>query len=247
MKRIGAFASIGILLALAEIAGAATHRSVHALESALNAALEDDDPITLVEGTDFESLPGTVIFVSRNEGRRRMIAIARAGDPELCMLFIPSWEAWITVTTVRRMDEAWSESKYTQAVLALQRGSEFWHTHNNLPDPEHAPRDAEEVRQQALWWTMPWISDLHQIYDFEHDMPFVRFRGVVAHIYGTTTYFRDENLSEEWAQPIYIRFALGKEAENLRIKAGNNTSLQDLKEFAATYRGIIRLSFERVR
>lgn len=220
---------------------ASDHKSLAKLQATLDGALEDDEAINLVASTDFLSPPGSVIFTSRAEGSRRMVALARSGEPELSMLFLPRWKAWITDTTVRMRDRARIDTRYATAALVLDMEAELWHTHNNVGD-ELA--DDHKLFKQSLRWTMPSSDDLLQLYEFKRDIPGARLRGVIASIYGLTMYGGPDDPS--WAQALYVRFALRTEAEKLHDEAGE-LSVKKLSGYARAHDGFMRLEFKRMR
>lgn len=222
------------------MAGAAMgQEQVAALQASLDGALQDDPPIVLVVGTDFSAEPGTVIFLSRDAGMRRMVALARSGEPELSMLFLPRWEAWITETKVRMPDETRIDTRYIAAALAREVEVELWHTHNDIGEELV---DAEERRKRSLRWAMPSAEDFLQLCEFARDIPNAGARGVVAGIYGVTEYWNDD---PQWAQPLYVRFALRNEAEQLNHRVGDE-SIAGLQKFAGAHRGVMRLRFTPV-
>ena len=212
-------------------------QSVKALQYSLNFALEDDELIILTPGTDFLASPGTVIFLPRKLGMERMIKLARTGEPELSMLFIPRWEAWITDTVVREIYENRIDIKYALAALASEIDTELWHTHNDIGEEL---TDERERQKRSLRWTMPSSADLNQIYEFARIIPDAKFSGVIAHIYGTTTYWND---SPSWTQPTYVSYAIKEEAKRINWEAGE-LHVSQLQEFAQKHDGFMKLWFE---
>jgi hypothetical protein len=227
-----------ILLILICTVNTPSRYSVIRLQSILNNALQDNPPIVFTEGIDFKSPPGTIVFLSRKSGIEKMIKLARAGEPELSIIFLPRWKAWITVTTIRNFDETKIDSKYVFAALASKMETELWHTHNDIgQELAHY----EGCRKRSLQWIMPSPQDLLQLYGFVKDSPpGARLRGVIASIYGVLTYWNDDPL---WAQATYINYALIMEGHKLNREAGK-LLIGEFQSFAQAYKGFIRLRFE---
>lgn len=218
---------------------ASNHLTVEALQSLLDSILQDDGQIVLTEGTDFLAPPGTVIFLSRELGMERMVSFARAGEPELSMLFLPNWEAWITETVERKIAENIIDTRYTTAALVAGMEVELWHTHNDIGE---TLTDEEKLRKRSLQWTMPSSADLNQLYAFATEIPEAKFRGVIANIYGVTSYWNDNPL---WAQSTFIKFVIEEEANWLNMKA-SELSVTELGSFAENHEGFMRIQFQPV-
>jgi hypothetical protein len=208
-----------------------------ALEKSLDSALENDEPIQLTESTDFYAPHGAVIFLSRKAGTERMIAIARSGEPELCMVFLPQWNAWITDTKTRKPDESRIEPRYIVAALGAGMDVEGWHTHNNLGQ---SVSSEEEAWKRSIRWTMPSPEDLIQLYSLAREIPGGKLKGVVASIYGTMTYWNDD---PSWAAPQYVRHAIRNEGHKLNLQAGE-VPLGGLSKYAKAHKGFVKLKFE---
>ena len=221
------------------------HRPVAELQALLDRVYSDDEPIVLREGTAFDAPPGTVIFLTREEGMRRMIAVALRNEPELGMLFIPEWSAWVTHTKLRMPEDLKIDSTYAAAAYGAELEAECWHTH-----PNHGPRvSAAGLRLRLLRSTMPWIGDLHQMYAFERDLgystPTARFRGVIAHSYGITEYGRADDLGITWAQAAYPLQGLILEAGRM-IDEVQRVESSQLTATAAAHTGMVKLRITRV-
>ena len=208
------------------------------LESFLNNALETDKPIHLVIGNSFESEPGTAIFVSREEGTRRMRALACSEEPELAMIFLPQWSVWITETTLRLSDETRIDTRYLEAAVLSGAEVEHWHTHTNFSEQRFGE---EEKRKKLIQWTMPSPDDLLQLYVFYREIPEGKLTGVIASTHGITRYW---NYEPGWAGAIYVRFAVRAEAHNLYMET-RKLSVSQLSRFAQSHQGFIKLSFDR--
>ena len=209
-----------------------------ALQSSLDSALTDDAPISLSLGDDFTGPAGTVIFLSREEGAKRMIALARAGEDELAVMYLPEFGAWIIATMVRKSDEVSLDSRYAVAAIALKTDVELWHTHNDI-GPELLSEALSERR--SIGWAMPSKEDMINIYSFESLTDDAKVTGAIAGIYGVTRFWTDDSLWE--IEPIHVGYKLMGEAYTMYYKVGEITLVQ-LCGFARQYRGLIRLEFE---
>jgi hypothetical protein len=213
-----------------------THRLTQ-LQNLLDSAVQTDETIVLKPGNDFTSTPGTVIFLSRREGMKRMVELARKGEDELAMLYLPEWKAWITETKYRAPDEARIDIKFLAAALELDMETEHWHTHNNVQRIEPSP---EELKKRGLQSTMPSPEDLRQYYLFCNHYPGAKFSGVIVSIHGALKYW---NYDPEWAVPQYIGFAVLQDAHQLHFRV-SDVSPNNLPEFARSYTGHVKLNFE---
>lgn len=221
------------ILATSFLTQGCAHQRYHALERSLTLAHDSDTPLALKLGSDFLDTPGTIIFRSRREGLQHLIELARAGEPELFMIYLPMRKAWLTASTVREIDTVRLNSRYVVAALLSEPRVEIWHTHNNIGHET----DLGKKRKLERAWTMPSTGDLLQMYDYMHEIPSKTFRGCIAHIHGTTCYWND---TLNWAQPIYVRWALLLEGDRL-IDDAMNQDIADLKKFAKKHEGVFRI------
>jgi hypothetical protein len=151
------------------------------------------------------------------------------------MLYLPRWGAWITETTERTLHSLRLDSSYVLVSLATEDAVELWHTHNDVGEASDETHD-----QLTVQWTMPWIVDLLQLYEYSHDMPGPKLHCYIAHIYGVTGYWNDE---PGWAEPLYLRFALRQEAQELNIGVAD-LKVGELPSFAARHQGFVHLQFQ---
>lgn len=229
------------LLFLSGGSAQASSEDFQRLSSALLAAHDGPEPLVFQEGTDFLAPLGTIIFLSREEGIQRLVALARAGEPELAMLYLPNRGAWVTTTKERGIDTVRSDSRYVDAAMLIEPVIELWHTHNAInPDPASPPPSP----QLLLKWTMPTAQDLQQLYDNSHGISGVLVRGNIAHIYGTTEYWND---TPGWAEPRYIRTALVSLSNHIRNEVGE-MRIEDLENFPQEheeYEGMMKFRVTR--
>ncbi len=196
-----------------------------------------DSTVTLVLGTDFLSAPGTVIHLSREQGRKEMLRIARARQVEPGMLFLPELEAWITLTKYK--ENARDDGRYIDAALIAGRTVEIWHVRN-----DSVPWVANPLRQQEFSriWNFPSEASLLQLYAFAADISgsASKIRGVVVGMYGTTEYW---SADPTFGKATYQRYALAKEALTLAEQA-RIASVAELSSVADSHKGFIALRFE---
>lgn len=211
------------------------------LTAELNAALENDGEITLRNGESFTDPAGSVFFISREAGARILVQMARDGDLELGMMYLPEWGAWITYSAERERYQLTVEPLYLDAALESLRFIEIWHTHTS--DSMMVGCGSEETR--AREFAIPGPEDPVQMYLLLYDQPYAHLRGVVAGTLGITSYEPDPHLPADWAVPRYIRFALGSEVEQLRMEAGK-VSTEKLPHLIRSHVGILRFTFEFV-
>ncbi len=209
------------------------------LQRLLDSTFFDDKPIMLTRGADFTAKAGTVIFLSRKLGTERMVKLARSGEPELAMLYLPKWDAWITETEVRTVNTTRIDLRFLSAAIGSGIDVELWHTHNDVGPELYSD---EEIRKRSMSWTMPSATDMVQLYEFERQVKGnAKICGVIANIYGVTTFLTDASLWQR--EPPTVGYALNGEGYSLNFKAGE-VKLPELQEFARTYKGLVRLKFE---
>ncbi|HTY40228.1 MAG TPA: hypothetical protein VMC43_04030 [Candidatus Paceibacterota bacterium] len=236
--------SVGLAVALL---GSATgnvtpeRRVVRALEAQLQTVVaEGERPIALRWGTAFTEPEGAVIFISRAAGRRRLVAMARTGEPELQILFLPRLQAWVTHTVWRSPDKVRIQTIYAGAAIRTEPdepGLELWHVHNNLPDPE-----TPNVLPQPLDSVTPSWEDLTQFFMFAREAPTTRIKGVIAHVYGTTEFWCER---PDWTESRFVSTALHHESVRMADHVAAFTPAK-LAEALATYDGIFKLRFTPV-
>ena len=212
---------------------ASSSNRVANLQKSLNAAIPDDKPIVLVQGTDFEALPGTVIFTTREDGARRLVALARAGKDETSLFYLPRWGAWITEAVVRTRDITSADTLYCEAAMKSEPKVELWHFHNNIGTPDIG--GSLTPAQIARMWSVPSALDLEELYAWAEFKPKATYRGFVASIYGVMEYWSDEyDLNQT---PFHLRYALVSEARLIKMKA-KDASVRGLADVVAGHRGI---------
>ena len=239
VTRIKAIIALLILLSFPVVGFSSEKKSIPSLQKILDSVIDDDEQIKLVEGKSFLDKPGSVIFLSREMGKERMIELARSDQAELSILFIPKWEVWITQTTFRSVDQVKFDKRYIIAALACDVVVENWHTHNNISS---GVVDEETSKRRSIQWTMPSPNDLLQCYDYARDMPGAKYYGVIASIHGITTYWNHDPL---WATPTYVRYAVRTEADIFWRETAKLT-LEELPQYAKNHQGFVNLRFEPV-
>ncbi len=217
---------------------ALNQRLLVALELSLDGALEYDSNMNLTLGTDFLSPKGTVIFLSKDEGMRRMVEFARKNELEFGMIFLPEWNAWIT-ESVRRLDSFLIlDSKYMTAACSAGIKTGIGHIHNTL---EIDIEPLEEYQGLVIQSTMPSDIDLMQFDSVTRDCPYADIFGFITHVFGVTYYAGSER---GWAIPEYVHFAVKQEAIDLNRSARRLSSELMLPTFTEGHKGFVRLWFE---
>lgn len=221
------------------------------LEMALNLALPEDPPIVLSIGTDFETTKlGTVIFLSRAEGMKRMVEIARAQKDELGMLYLPCWEAWITTSTKRGIDHVKNDVKYFDAAIAAEPEIEIWHTHSAKGVHPYLKIGENPDSEWAWYWITPSRVDLFQLYGFAEITGKENFRGMVANPHGVISYWShdylgtaNQRVNPEMASMMERIYS--KEVMHLQ-DAFRNAKPEEFQQRASAYRGVFVMRFEPV-
>jgi hypothetical protein len=227
---------IAILIGMSlDSTDAINQKLVMALESSLDGALKNDRTIELKLGTDFLDRRGTVIFLSRKLGKKRMIELARSGEKELPILFLPHWNAWVTEVNSRKTSETWIFGQYVNAALASENDVEDWHTHNDIGEDWISP---EKKLERSLGWTVPSVDDLFRTYN-KSIHRHANFKAVIANIYGTTSYWYD---GSHYPKSIDVESALEEEAEKLYEEV-SKSSIQGLEKTIGKHKGLIKLEF----
>ncbi|MBX4188126.1 MAG: hypothetical protein KW793_03250 [Candidatus Doudnabacteria bacterium] len=197
--------------------------SLKDLQARLDAAFSDDEPIVLSQGTSFSSKPGTLIFLSEELGKKEMLKHVQG--PELSMLFLPRWCAWITETLVRSNDQAKVDNRYLVSALASGIEAERWHTHDDIGE-----------NQKSAQWIVPSSADLLQVLGFKKLFPRSEFKGVIVSRYGTLSFERWPTVERNESEVI-------TEAYTLYLEASEISPLQ-LQSLAHNHRGFALLRFE---
>lgn len=229
-------------------ADARNHKVLSSLQKELNEALTNDKEIILIEGKDFESEVGTVIFISRTEGMKRMVDLAREGKNELSVMYLPRWRAWITESVERAVDNAKNDLRYRKAALKTEARIELWHTHSSV-GVEAQLENRKKREERALFWITPSLLDLWQLYDCAENNPKENFVGVIATPYGALSFWSTEYRALETPfNPIYgdlVERSYISEVENLQLVM-SNAQPKDIAKLAGAYRGIFFLKFEPI-
>lgn len=217
------------------------------LQQSLNAALPDDDFITIVAGNDFEASAGTVLFLPREEAVLRLSVLARTGRDEISVMHLPRRGAWLLDGIVRSRDGVESDIRYVKAAVFSEPEVEFWHFHNSLDDS--VPSGDGERLQRRLMYSVPSGLDLMQMYGVAELESPAQFRGVVVGTVGVMTYWADDYFVIPPEAPWQVTAALKRQIDEeamlikMEAKVATPTSLVSIVE---QHRGMFRYRFELV-
>jgi hypothetical protein len=231
---------LSLFLSLSLYAGKerSAKEKVEKLSAILNEALTDDEPIKLVLGTDFLAEPGTVIFLSKDAGMKRMVEFARRNELEFSILFLPEWEAWITETKIRLPSFVKTNTSYLDAACSAGLKVGIGHLHNAI---EIEPLPAGIREDYVLQTTMPSDTDFLQLYAVTREYPNADVFEFVSNILGVTYFAGSE---KGWSAPIYVHYAVQQEGVKLNKEVRKLSSEKELPKFAKKHEGFIRLWFE---
>ncbi len=226
-------------------AEARNRKTLSSLQQALNEALHDDGPINLIQRKSLEGDSGTVVFMSRNKGMKRMITLARDGKDELSVMYLPRWQAWITESVERNVDGTRSDLRYRKAALISEPRVELWHSHSAKGiEASSSQRQREEY---PLFWITPSVKDLFQLYGCAEINPKENFVGVIATPYGAMSFWSTEYRAMDTPfNPIFGDMIQRNYIEDVRKMqlAMRKAQPKDIAKLADAYRGIFFLRFE---
>jgi hypothetical protein len=229
------------IVAAVAVTAAAPHNTLAALERSLDNAIKDDAPIQLRVSDNFEDAPGAVIFTSRKDGIRRLVALAHAGKNETSLFYLPRWGAWLTEAVVRTVDITSSDTRYCEAAMQSEPVIELWHFHNSIGVPDIGGELT--VQQIKRMWAMPSALDLEELYAWAEMKPKAAFRGFVASTLGVVEYWSDDYDTD--SNPFFLEKSLVSEAMLIKLKA-RDAAPDSLGIVLARHRGIFWYRFTPV-
>ena len=161
---------------------------------------------------------------TRTAGITDLIRKAEMDEPEEFLVYLPDKNVWVNTTLESKNNKAVIDVALTDSLLRTNDRAELWHFHNDT--------DITISKERPLYWIVPSISDLNQLFYFKEINS--QIKGGIANEYGSLTFWTDTNMKGYSGQS--IGDLLYDEAVYLQFSFGDS---KNLEETARNYRGIV--------